>query len=326
MAWAAVAVVVCTVGLLGWAVFRRTHRRVEDAEVPSVYGRDEDAEVTRISGAAERPTRDALKVIPTEVKELPRQERVLRTLVSAAAQSRRGRTRARNDDAFLAVTRAGLFAIADGVGGRQAGGEASRAAVDMLARALATDEEPGLAGVELRGAGFDRLPRDARSVLGAIFRANRRFSAETEPELRGMSTTLTAIRFSQVGQLVYLAHVGDSRCYRVRRGNAELLTSDHVHGGELTRALGIASCVEIDFRVEAVEIGDIFVLCSDGLTGVLSPQLIASTVEGNSPRRAARELARTATSAGARDDMSIVVVQVTAITLPAPWDPFRVYR
>lgn len=324
------AISTITLGVLAALLWRRAPRSTppvasSEGALPSFHDPTEDGgEITRVSDLAERPFQDEVCVVSPALSADWTDGRPLRTLVSAAAQSRRGEGRKKNDDAVLAAEDVGIFAIADGVGGRQAGGQASRTALDLVLSALAASEEPELRDVEISGAAGLRLPRDARALLAAMFRANGTFWADRDASRHGMSTTLTAIRFSSTAQVVYVAHVGDSRCYRVRRGKAAALSADHARAGELTRALGLAPKVRIDLRIEPVEIGDVFVLCSDGLSSALGPELIGSTAQDRAPKRAARELTHAASLRGVGDDASVVVVQVTGVTLPSVRSLFRV--
>src|ERR687885_1713885 len=200
------------------------------------------------------------------------------TVGRSAGVTDKGRKRRRNEDAF--VKEPPLFAVADGMGGAQAGEVASK-----LAAAALEETDPG----SLSGA--DRL-------IALIQEANRRvYERSTEdPATSGMGTTMTVALVED--DHVVIGHVGDSRAYRVRDGRLEQLTEDHSLVNELmksgklsreeadlhpqrsviTRAVGTDPDVDVDaFTVDASE-GDIFLLCSDGLTDMVNDDEIFDTV------------------------------------------------
>lgn len=230
-----------------------------------------------------------------------------------------GRVRDQNEDAWLAVPAGRLFAVADGMGGHAAGEVASRLAVETLADALegAPPVDPDSAGSEL-----------GRAVLEAGRRIHEQ--AERVPERRGMGTTVTALRFLEGGQAL-LVHVGDSRAYRLRDGGLRRLTRDHTWVQEqldrgliseagarrhpassvLTRALGTEPRVEPDLVEVDWRPGDVFLLCSDGLTGPVEEGDIARALRDSpDPESAAAELVRLANQGGGPDNVTAVVVRV----------------
>jgi protein phosphatase len=220
-----------------------------------------------------------------------------------------GRVRRRNEDSY--VCDPPLFAVADGMGGAQAGELASRIAVAAFREAGAADL------------------LDAQARLRSIIQeANRRIYARAarDPEVSGMGTTVTAALLA--GEAVALGHVGDSRAYRIRDGGLEQLTNDHslvadlVRSGRLspeeaelhpqrsviTRALGTDPAVEIDsFSVEARD-GDVYLLCSDGLTTMLDETTVLRTVaESADLATAARALVGSANREGGEDNITVVL-------------------
>jgi len=226
-----------------------------------------------------------------------------------------GRVRQNNEDALL-VGDGGdetLFVVADGVGGFEAGEVASSIAIDVL-----------------RNLG----PND--SFEGAIEEANRRILAagRGDDRLSGMSTTVVAARFGGTRRepVVEVAHVGDSRAYLFRGGELEPVTEDHslvaelVRSGDLTRdqafehpqknlitrALGTEDGVRVDTTVLPVEVGDRFVLCSDGLTDMVREEGVAEILARHpeDPEGAVRELLSAALEAGGNDNITVVVVDV----------------
>jgi PPM family protein phosphatase len=223
-----------------------------------------------------------------------------------------GRKRRRNEDAFVLAPP--LFAVADGMGGAQAGEVASK----LAASALAETDHGQLRGEE----GVDAL----------IQEANRRvFSrASEDPAASGMGTTIT-VALVEDGHVV-VGHVGDSRAYLVREGKMEQLTEDHSLVNELlktgklsreeaethpqrsviTRALGTDPDVDVDtFTIEAHE-GDVFLLCSDGLTSMVDDETILSLVDRNRTdlERATHALVDEANRGGGEDNITVVAFEI----------------
>ncbi len=220
-----------------------------------------------------------------------------------------GRVRRRNEDAF--VCNPPLFAVADGMGGAQAGELAS-----------------GIAATVFREPPLDDSP-DAQARLRSIIQeANRRIYARAarDPEVAGMGTTVTAAMLA--GEHVAVGHVGDSRAYRIRDGSLEQITEDHslvaglVRSGRLspeeaelhpqrsviTRALGTDPAVEVDSFVVDAQAGDVYLLCSDGLTAMIDEATVLRAV-ASSPdlKTAARELVAAANSGGGEDNITVVL-------------------
>jgi PPM family protein phosphatase len=226
-----------------------------------------------------------------------------------------GKVRRNNEDSLLVGEGKDetLFAVADGIGGFEAGEVASRIAIDVLG-----ELEPG------------------SSFEEAIGEANRRILAagRGDERLSGMGTTVVAVRFGGTHEepVAEVAHVGDSRAYLLRSGSLSPVTEDHslvaelVRSGDLTRAqaaehpqknlitraLGAEDDVEVDTAVLAVEAGDRFLLCSDGLTDMVPEDRISEILSESpsDPERAARRLLSAALEAGGTDNVTVVVVDV----------------
>jgi protein phosphatase len=223
-----------------------------------------------------------------------------------------GRKRRRNEDSFVVAPP--LFAVADGMGGAQAGEVASKLAASSLREA-----EDELAGGEER-------------VIALIQEANRRVysRAVEDPAASGMGTTMTVALVENGG--VVIGHVGDSRAYRVREGRLEQLTDDHSLVNELmksgklsaeeaethpqrsviTRALGTDPDVDVDaFTVEAHD-GDVYLLCSDGLTTMVDDDRILDVLEHHRGDldRAARTLVSEANRGGGEDNITVVAFEL----------------
>jgi serine/threonine protein phosphatase PrpC len=233
-----------------------------------------------------------------------------------------GRQRNANEDSLL--TRGLLFVVADGMGGAQAGEVASGAAAESFDR-------------ELPAAPPERILEET------IEAANRTIHehARSDPNLAGMGTTITAAIFDPEAEEVAIGHVGDSRAYRLRAGKLERLTRDHSlveemrRKGQLTdaqaedhpqrsiitRALGPEPEVEVDLQTVPAQAGDVFLICSDGLTTMLDDEQIARLLSrASSMDSAVRALVDEANRAGGRDNITVVVFRL-ADAEAAPSDP-----
>lgn len=239
-----------------------------------------------------------------------------------------GKKRSGNEDSYLVDNGLGLFGVADGVGGREAGEVASVIAVDTLREAV-----PDMLGVNDRtppaafAKGADRVPTALRN---AVALANRRIldAAAQTPARAGMGTTLTALLFS--GGRAIIAHVGDSRAYRLRKGVLRRLTEDHsvvaeqvkagmltpdqartsVHRHVITRALGLGDNVSADLYNIDVRPGDMYLLCTDGLTEMVEDDEIRELLASPSPASAVKMLISAANRAGGVDNITAVAVKV----------------
>ncbi|MFP5318477.1 MAG: Stp1/IreP family PP2C-type Ser/Thr phosphatase [Acidimicrobiia bacterium] len=235
------------------------------------------------------------------------------TVLSGAAATDVGRVRQINEDRYLVGD--GLYAVADGVGGHQAGEVAAQASVEALARNFTERTTEGLV----------EAIREASRVVWRL--------AQENSERRGMGTTLTVLALvEQDGdELLAIGNVGDSRAYLFQRGDLVQVTEDHslveelVREGQLTpeeaqvhpqrsiitRALGMEAEIEVDAWTLTPYAGDRIVLCSDGLTNEVTTEKIAAVLRQLSdPQEAARELVRQARAHGGNDNITVVVVDV----------------
>ena len=230
-----------------------------------------------------------------------------------ASRSDTGRRRLRNEDA--AVCDPPLFAVADGMGGAQAGELASHLAATALA-----ERERGIRGEEAV----------AELVQAANARVYRR--AVEDPTAAGMGTTVTVALFDGDSGTIAVGHVGDSRAYRIRNGMLEQLTADHSlvaelvrsgrltpeqaaehpHRSVITRALGTEARVDVDTFTMEAQPGDLYLLCSDGLTTMVGDGEILAVADGagREPEMVARELVDAANRAGGEDNITVVVFEV----------------
>lgn len=248
----------------------------------------------------------------------------------AAEKNIGGRTY--DEDAILVRSDLRLFAVADGAGGENGGNLASSIAVAAIARHFeGTKDKMKVAPV------FDALglPTAARRLAQAINRANRDVLeiARTSDKYLGMGTTVVAIHPLPEHGVVHLAHVGDSRCYRMRAGRLEQLTQDHTLANDvlelrpdlsddesarlprnvITRAIGMTENVRVSVRTLDLAPGDRFLLCSDGLTDALADDEVAEILATTpSVRDHVRALIERALGNGADDNLSALAVRVDA--------------
>jgi PPM family protein phosphatase len=226
-----------------------------------------------------------------------------------------GRARRENEDSFYA--RSPMFAVADGMGGAQAGEVASQLAVEVLQQGL--PERGGSVEERLR-----ELVEEANARINAVSRA--------DDQRAGMGTTMT---LAYVGEHeLSVAHVGDSRLYRLRDGVFERLTDDHtlveelVRQGKLTpqeadhhpqrsiitRALGPEAAVEADSHTWPARDGDVYLICSDGLTSMISERQVGELLAGaESLPEAGRALIDAANAAGGRDNITVILFRLEEV-------------
>ncbi len=241
-----------------------------------------------------------------------------------------GLVRASNEDAYAVVQDLGLHVVADGVGGHAAGEVASRLAVDSVV-AFFRDIASGRPGpgdghevawqASFASSLFARAVEEANAVVCS--------AAASNPSMRGMATTFTGLLLRH--EHAVLAHVGDSRAYLVRGRRLHQLTEDHsavaayVRAGVMTaeqaarselrgkilRAVGLGEHVEVDTRVVAVEPGDTFLICSDGLHDVVEDDAIAAVLLSERDlTRAAVKLIDLANEGGGPDNVTVVLARV----------------
>ncbi|MGH7463517.1 MAG: Stp1/IreP family PP2C-type Ser/Thr phosphatase [Longimicrobiales bacterium] len=229
-----------------------------------------------------------------------------------------GQWRPLNEDAHLVRPESNLFAVADGMGGHAAGEVASRIAIDTLAGSAPPTTVPP-----------DQLGEFLRTRLE---QANDAIRAETRasPEHEGMGTTMTALAFTDRADQAAFAHIGDSRLYLWREGRLEQVTRDHTWVQEqieqgalqpdqaklhplssmLSRALGTNPTAEVDTGTCEVRAGDIFLICSDGLTNMVPNDAIEEILSGNTSAAAlASALVAEANARGGTDNITALIVR-----------------
>ncbi|MBB3265246.1 protein phosphatase [Azospirillum sp. OGB3] len=255
----------------------------------------------------------------------------------AVGQTDVGRVRSRNEDSFHVDPERGLAVICDGMGGHAGGDIASRTAVETVATVIAAQHR-AMGGETMSPAEEDRAAADAAStVRSAVVAANRRINAMNRQrgfaEGRGMGTTLVGLwRVPGTGRIVVF-HAGDSRLYRLRGGELRLLTRDHSlyqlwhdngRRGQapqrniIVRALGTGEQVEPDIAVHDLQLDDVYLLCSDGLTGIVPEGVIQRMLTQQPPPAAEDACARLidlANGAGGPDNITLILARF--VVLPA---------
>ncbi|MCC6548200.1 Stp1/IreP family PP2C-type Ser/Thr phosphatase [Candidatus Sumerlaeota bacterium] len=250
--------------------------------------------------------------------------------IQAAGLSDRGMKRPHNEDSLSVVPSLSLFIVADGMGGHNAGEVASRQAIESIVQFLRdsqrdTDSWPIPPNPELTVS--------ENRIVTAVKLANRdvcKLSME-HPEYHGMGTTLVSMLLDAPNEKISIAHVGDSRAYRLRDGNMEKMTRDHSWVEEqlergiiteeeaknhrwknvITRALGNKLDVEVEVKTHTIKSGDVYLLCSDGLSGMIDKDVMEQVLV-NMPdlEEAAQSLIRAANEAGGHDNISLVLVRM----------------
>jgi protein phosphatase len=220
-----------------------------------------------------------------------------------------------------------LLAVADGMGGHAAGEVASAMAIQGIRSRLSRD---GLGEASQLGAlDYERLMKQVVQDLNSEVREGAQ-----QPATMGMGTTLTTALI--LGPLVIIAHVGDSRAYLFRKGKMQQLSQDHSWVAEevargaitesqarehprrniLTRALGVAADVEVDTSAHELEEGDVLLLCSDGLHGLVGDEEIARTSTAFDPQEACEVLVQRANDLGGNDNVTVVIVRIDRLGDP----------
>ncbi len=251
--------------------------------------------------------------------------------IQAAGLSDRGLKRSHNEDALSVVPGLGLFIVADGMGGHNAGEVASRRAIESMVEFVRDSQEEA----------FDEEPippdpslsEPENRLVTAIKLANRdvcKLSME-HPEYHGMGTTLVGMLLDPENELVSVAHVGDSRAYRLRAGKLAKLTADHSWVEEqlqkgiitteeaknhrwknvITRALGNKLDVEVDVASHDLADGDVFLLCSDGLSGMVEESMLEHImVSSPDLEECTEQLIRAANEAGGNDNITLILIRM----------------
>jgi len=249
--------------------------------------------------------------------------------ITSAGITNVGMKRQNNEDNYLVNDAIGVYVVCDGMGGHAGGEYASQIAVTTIEEVLSNirDENP-----ELDVATGEQITQE--KIKYAIRLAGKRIyeRAQADPEFRGMGTTAVILLFRK--GMAYLAHVGDSRGYLVRGGEITQRTEDHSWVNEqikaglitpetakhhrfrniITRSLGFQEEVEIDTQVLRAEPGDLYLLCSDGLSNLIEDREILEMLVEKSFQEVARELIDTANQRGGDDNITLVIARVDSVS------------
>lgn len=248
-----------------------------------------------------------------------------------AGQTDVGLKRGHNEDTFAVDAEFNLYMVADGMGGHSSGEVASRMACEAIVeffRDTAQDADMTWPYKMEKGLGYE-----ANRLSVAIKLANLRIheGAQSNPAQRGMGTTIVAVRFSEYGLIV--GHVGDSRVYLFRDDGLRQVTEDHSllndyikmkdltaeeienfpHKNVIVRALGMKSTVQVDVESVSPRAGDVYLLCSDGLSGMVTDAGLERIVRDALPRGLADTcgaLIDAANEAGGTDNITVVLIRV----------------
>ena len=301
-------------------------------ELPVINPSDpeDELDVTKVGQAATAPPPSVkrtiynpplLPIVFDDDAEMPEVAAETMFLVHATAQTDTGLRRKHNEDAVLVFDKANLFVVADGMGGYKGGRIASQLVINTM-------EEAAKSG-EYEGPAHEDVPAEASELARAIQMANAEIQETVgrKPDLEGMGTTVCAARFSANKSRLYIGHVGDSRCYRLRDGVFTMMTNDHTmaeHGvkgpesAHLSRAVGIWPTVPIDLIMAKPQTGDAYLICSDGLTKMLDDDVIANVLRTEDhPKSAVDRLILFANSRGGKDNITVILVRV----VPPNWKP-----
>jgi protein phosphatase len=249
--------------------------------------------------------------------------------VRFAGETHVGMTRTHNEDAYHLPVDERLAVVADGMGGHASGEIASRMAVETVVEYFRDTAE------ELAVTWPFKIDREGRSdinrLVTAVKLANLRIheQATRDPACKGMGTTVVGALF--LDDKVVVGHVGDSRFYRVRNGEITQLTEDHSlindyikmkrmtaeeaaqwpHKNVIVRALGIKETVAVDVYSEPLRVGDCYVMCSDGLSGMIGDRHIADLVEHERDLdRTCERLVGAANGAGGKDNITVILARI----------------
>jgi protein phosphatase len=250
-------------------------------------------------------------------------------MIEAFGRTDVGRRRKINEDSFLVSPESSLYAVCDGMGGHNAGEVASRMAIETISSFV---ERSAVEKEITWPFGLDaNLSFDANRLKTAIRLANSKVfqAADNREELTGMGTTVVAVLVS--GDLVTIGSAGDSRCYLVRGGELKQLTRDdswvsaalgegilnsddvehHPLRNVITKAVGARETIDLDLVEHRLEPGDVLLLCSDGLHGMVSDPGIAKVLvpPPDSLEEASARLVDAANEAGGRDNVTVVLLR-----------------
>ncbi len=246
-----------------------------------------------------------------------------------AAKTDVGMKRTHNEDYFSLLEEDQLFLVADGMGGHASGEVASKMATESIQEFFArTKDDDDVTWPYKMDRHLSYV--ENRLVVGVKLANQRIFEAALKDlRLKGMGTTLVGGQI--VGDKLYIAHVGDSRCYRLRGGQIQQMTRDHSlledykdakpgmsdeeqrkfpHKNVITRALGMRDTVQVDVHAQDIQDGDVYVFCSDGLSGMIEDETIAKVLKATPDlEQAVSQLVEAANQAGGTDNVTVLALQ-----------------
>jgi serine/threonine protein phosphatase PrpC len=252
--------------------------------------------------------------------------------LTAAGDTNVGVKRSRNEDNLLKMPEENLFAVADGMGGHSSGEVASQIAVEGIAnffKATRQDED-----ITWPYKMDKNRPYDENRFIMSVKLANLRIfeASQREARYRGMGTTIAGVNFVDGDALI--AHVGDSRVYRVRNGKLTQLTEDHSllndyikakkltpdeianfpHKNVIVRALGMKETVLVDLSRHTLQAGDLFISCSDGLSGMVTDEELLEVINTTPDlQEAVTTLINKANEAGGVDNITVVIARIDSL-------------
>jgi serine/threonine protein phosphatase PrpC len=263
-------------------------------------------------------------------REPPVQDNGLRIVPVAHGLTDVGRHREHNEDHFLVHPPLDLYVVCDGMGGNQAGEVASALATTSLENFFHATKSGGWLGDPPQdpnvAPGAQRLAAGVRKANADVYEIS-----STRREHKGMGSTLVAVHLDRAAAELHIAHVGDSRCYRVRDGKIAQLTRDHSLIGDalawnpnlsevelaklpkniISRALGLRRSVEVDVKTERCAPGDIYLLCSDGLCGMIrDAEILEAILLCDDLAIACESLIALANDAGGSDNITAVLLRI----------------
>ena len=249
----------------------------------------------------------------------------------SAAKTHPGMKRELNEDSYVIIENEGVFVVADGMGGHNAGEVASKIAIDTIAEFFHASEEDDDMTWPYK---LDpMLALDANKLMVGIKFANKRIFKQSSEDAAcsGMGTTVVSIIAKDGGDDLYVAHVGDSRCYCFYEGELTQVSEDHslvneyIKAGQITkeqaktfphknvimRALGMKDNVLVDIQKRTARVGEIYLLCSDGHSDMVSdPDMEAVLASGVSLEEMTRQLVDMANANGGKDNITVILVKV----------------
>ncbi|HEX2659431.1 MAG TPA: Stp1/IreP family PP2C-type Ser/Thr phosphatase [Polyangia bacterium] len=248
-----------------------------------------------------------------------------------AAKTDVGMKRTHNEDYFSLIEQDQLFLVADGMGGHASGEVASKMAAETMQEFFTRSQDDDVTWPYKMDRQLSFV--ENRLVVG-VKMANQRIyeAALKDLRLKGMGTTIVGGQI--VGDKLYIAHVGDSRCYRIRDGKIQQMTRDHSlledykdakpgmseeeqrkfpHKNVITRALGMRDTVQVDLHAQDIVPGDTYIFCSDGLSGMIDDDAILKVVVANPDLEVAvSALVEAANQAGGTDNVTVLALQCLA--------------